>query len=235
MNPVNARNGQAFDAYAAEYDAALAQGLAVSGEEKTYFIHSRITWLARCLQRLGERPRCVLDFGCGIGSTTPYFGELPGMESVIGVDISAESLTIANQAYGSSSNQFLKFNQYQPAEQLDLAFCNGVFHHIPIPERANAVDYICRSLRRGGLFAFWDNNPWSPGARYVMSQIPFDRGAIMVSAPEARRLLKAGGFDIVRTDFLFIFPRILSWFRGLEAILSPLPLGAQYQVLCRKR
>jgi SAM-dependent methyltransferase len=235
MRSANARNGQAFDAYAAEYDSALALGLAVSGEEKTYFIRSRIVWLARCLQRLVEHPRCVLDYGCGIGATTPCFGELLGIESVIGVDVSAESLAIANQAYGSSRAQFLNFNQYRPAEQLDLAFCNGVFHHIPLPERADAVDYICRSLRRGGLFAFWDNNPWSPGARYVMSHIPFDRDAIMISAPEARRLLRAGGFDIVRTDFLFIFPRVLSWFRGLEAFLSPLPLGAQYQVLCRKR
>jgi hypothetical protein len=68
-----------------------------------------------------------------------------------------------------------------------------------------------------------------------MSRIPFDRDAITLTAGEARRLLRGAGFEIVRTDFLFIFPRVLSWCRGLEPLVARLPLGAQYQVLCRKR
>jgi hypothetical protein len=67
-----------------------------------------------------------------------------------------------------------------------------------------------------------------------MSRIPFDRDAITLSPPEARRLLRAEGFEIVRTDFLSIFPKFLRWFRALEPLVSRLPLGAQYQVLCRK-
>jgi len=47
-------------------------------------------------------------------------------------------------------------------------------------------------------------------------------------------LLRAGGFDVLRTDFLFYFPRVLRLLRGLERLLVRLPLGAQYQVLCRK-
>ena len=67
-----------------------------------------------------------------------------------------------------------------------------------------------------------------------MSRIPFDRDAIPLTPYEARHLLQAGGFEALRTDFLFIFPRMLRWFRGIEPLLSKLPLGAQYQVLCRK-
>ena len=40
------------------------------------------------------------------------------------------------------------------------------------------------ALRPGGLFAFWENNPWNPGTRLVMSRIPFDRDAITLSALE---------------------------------------------------
>ena len=80
----------------------------------------------------------------------------------------------------------------------------------------------------------WENNPWNPGTRYVMSRIPFDLDAITLTAPEARCLLEAGGFEVIRTDFLFIFPRILSWFRGIEPLVSRLPIGGQYQLLCRK-
>ncbi|MBA3439429.1 MAG: methyltransferase domain-containing protein [Pyrinomonadaceae bacterium] len=223
-----------FDQYAEDYDAALAQGLSVSGEDKSYFAQGRITWLADCLQRLGEQPKSVMDFGCGTGSSVSFLLDLTGVESVFGVDVSAKSLEVAKRTYDPDCTQFLPLSQYQPGEQIDLAFCNGVFHHIATGERATAVNYVHRSLRPGGLFALWENNPWNPGTRYVMSRCPFDHDAATLSFLEARRLLRAGGFEVLRTDFLFIFPRVLRWLRGIEPIVSKLPIGAQYQVLCRK-
>jgi SAM-dependent methyltransferase len=223
-----------FDKYAANYDVALAEGLSPSGEQKEYFSQGRIQWLADCLRQLQEQPRCVMDFGCGTGSATPLLLDLPGVESILGLDISAKSLEVAKQTYELERVRFLLFKQYQPSGQIDLTYCNGVFHHIPLSERVGAVNYVYRSLRSGGLFAFWENNPWNPGTRYVMSLIPFDHDAICVTPFEARRLLCASGFKILRTDFLFIFPKVLSWLRAIEPLVSRLPLGGQYQVLCRK-
>ena len=40
----------------------------------------------------------------------------------------------------------------------------------------------------------------------MMNRIPFDRDAITLSPPEARQLLVVGGFEILRIDYLFIFP-----------------------------
>jgi SAM-dependent methyltransferase len=128
----------------------------------------------------------------------------------------------------------LRPDEYTPDGTMDLAFCNGVFHHIAPPERTAAVDYIHRALRPGGLFAFWENNPWNPGTRLVMKRIPFDRDAVTLTSREARQLLRERGFEILRTDFLFIFPRVLRWLRGVERFVTQWPLGAQYQVLCRK-
>jgi SAM-dependent methyltransferase len=227
-------NNATFDEYASNYDAALAEGISVSGEGKEYFAKGRIQWLARCLDQMGERPANVMDYGCGTGSATPYFFESLRVRSLLGLDTSLESLKIATRNYGSEHTQFLPFSDYVPRGELDLVFCNGVFHHIPIDERHQAVDYLRRSLRPGGIFAFWENNPWNPGTRIVMKRIPFDRDAITLSAPEARRLLREGGFEVMRTDFLFIFPRVLRSLRPIEALVSRLPLGAQYQVLCRK-
>jgi SAM-dependent methyltransferase len=224
-----------FDAYAANYDAALAQGLAVSGEDKMYFARGRLAWLAACLRALGEQPTTVMDYGCGIGSATPALFASLGVTSVLGTDISPQSLAVAQRAHGSEHARFLLFDHYQPDTSLDLVYCNGVFHHIPPQERTAAVAYVARALRPGGLWSFWENNPWNPGTRYVMHCISFDRDAIPLPPPEARRLLQAGGFEILRTDFLFIFPRMLKWLRGLEAQLAGWPFGAQYQVLCRKR
>jgi SAM-dependent methyltransferase len=223
-----------FDRYAAEYDAALAQGLAVSGEDKDHFARGRVEWLAGCLARLNARPARVLDFGCGTGSATPFLLGLNGITSLIGVDVSARSLDVARREQGGAQAHFQLFTEYTPGGAVDLAFCNGVFHHIPPADRASAVQYIHRALRPGGFFALWENNPWNPGTRLVMSRIPFDRDAITLTPPEARALVRTNGFEVIETDFLFIFPRALRWLRRFEPAVASLPLGAQYQVLCRK-
>ena len=222
-----------FDAYAEDYDATLAHGLSVSGEDKDYFSQGRIAWLARSLGS-EQSPGAVMDFGCGTGSATPYFFDLLGAQSVIGIDTSARSLDVARRNHLGRQSRFVLMDDYVPDEAIDLAFCNGVFHHIPVNDRGVVVDYIYRSLKPGGWFAMWENNPWNPGTRYVMSRIPFDRDAITLTANVARRLVQAGKFEVVRTDFLFIFPRVLRRLRGIEPHISRWPIGAQYQVLCRK-
>lgn len=222
-----------FDAYAAEYDAALAHGISISGEDKNYFARCRVIWLARCLARLQKHPRTAIDFGCGIGSATPFLLNELQLDLLLGVDASPQSVAIARHRYGNAA-QFVLLAEYRPEGLFDLVFCNGVFHHIPPGDRAVAVDTVYSSLRPGGLFAFCENNPWNPGTRYVMRRIPFDQNAITLSPPTARRLLRERGFEVLRTDFLFFFPRFLAWLRSLESGLACLPMGAQYQILCRK-
>jgi SAM-dependent methyltransferase len=223
-----------FDAFAAQYDAALQQGIAASGENKDYFARGRLVGLARRLRQLQFKANRVLDFGCGTGSAAPFLLECLQAQSILGVDISEGSLQIARREHGAEKVSFQSCNAERALGSFDLAFCNGVFHHIPLAERAEAVRYVWESLRSGGLFAFWENNPWNPGTRYVMSRIPFDRDAITLSPPNARQLLTGGGFEVLRTDFQFIFPRQLAAFRPLERLVSRVPIGAQYQVLCRK-
>jgi SAM-dependent methyltransferase len=223
-----------FDAYASEYDSALAEGLSVSGETKEFFAQGRVEHLAGRLRGLQFRPGSIMDFGCGTGTNTPFLLKLNGVTSLLGVDVSESSLNIARRAIPDPRAAFSVLDQYGPDGRYDLVFTNGVFHHIPPPERAGAIDYIFRALRPGGLLVFWDNNPWNPGTRYVMSRIPFDRDAIMISAREAQGMIRTGGFDVLRTDFLFIFPKVLGFLRTLEPLLSSFPFGAQYQLLCRK-
>jgi len=223
-----------FDAYAAAYDQNLEKGLAVSGESKDFFAGGRVAWLAQVLEKLGSPCNTIMDYGCGTGSSTPYLFDVLKAAALTGIDVSEDSLAIARRTYPTLPATFLQPGHYTPAANLDLAFCNGVFHHIPPAERAGAVGFVHQSLRPGGLFSFWENNPWNPGTRWVISRIPFDRDAITLTPPEARLLLKNAGFEILRTDFLFVFPRILSWMRRFEPWLIPYPLGAQYHILCRK-
>ncbi len=175
-----------------------------------------------------------MDYGCGIGGTTPLLRELLGASHVVGLDLSECSLELARKPYGCDAISFQNLDQHAPAADVDLAYCNGVFHHIAVENRASAMEHIYRSLRPRGLFAFWENNPWNPGTRYVMARIVFDRDAVTLSAPHLKRLLRRAGFEILRTDFFFYFPRVLKALRPVESDLRRLPLGAQFQVLCRR-
>ena len=223
-----------FDVHADSYDDDLNRALAASGEDKDFFARGRVEWLAACLKRLGQPARAALDYGCGIGDTSVLLRELLGVESVVGLDVSEKSLARAQERHGGANSCFLTFSDYSPNESVDLVYFNGVFHHIPVAERYAAVDYIYRSLRPGGLFSLWENNPWNPGTRYVMSRCVFDRDAIRLTARESINRLRRRGFELVSLDYRFFFPRLLARLRILEEELTSVPLGAQYQVLGRK-
>jgi SAM-dependent methyltransferase len=223
-----------FDQYAAAYEQALSSAIAPSGETREYFAEGRVAWLKRCLEEIKQPANSLLDFGCGDGATTPLLLQALNAKSAIGVDVSAKSLEIARKRHAGERIRYEAIGEFQPSGQTDLAYCNGVFHHIPQAQRAAALAILHGALRVEGIFSFWENNPWSLATRYVMSRCAFDRDAILLSPPEARTLLLDGGFEILRTDFRFIFPRALHAFRKIEDWVYRAPLGTQYQVLCRK-
>jgi SAM-dependent methyltransferase len=223
-----------FDDYAGSYDSALNQGLSLSGEPREYFAYERVRWLAARLSDLGVHPRRVLDYGCGTGGTSPELLEQLRARNVVGVDASRESLAAARTVHADPRLQFENMADLEPSGSFEVAYCNGVFHHIEPEQRLDALGYVHRSLSAGGYFGLWENNPWNPGTRLVMRRIPFDRDAKPLTPPHARALLTRAGFEVLRTDFLFLFPRVLSALRPLEARLARFPAGAQYMVLCRK-
>lgn len=223
-----------FDAYADNYDEALSMGLSITGEPKEYYAAERVWWVAKRLAKATWPVRTVIDFGCGTGSGVPFLFDGLDAKLVHGVDVSAASLEIARTMNKRDGTTFALIEE-PIGPTFDLAFCNGVFHHIRLAERLAAARYVHDALVPGGMFALWENNPWNPGTRYIMSRVPFDRDAITMTPPETRKLLRDAGFEIVRTDFVFVFPHLLRVLRPLERLLAPLPLGGQYLVLARKR
>jgi SAM-dependent methyltransferase len=223
-----------FDADAQGYEDTLNRGLSVSGEKATFFAEARILWLAGRLRQLGFVASTTLDYGCGTGGSTPFLLDVLGAETVVGVDPSATSLEVARAKHAALRVEYRLPQEYRPNGKVDLAFCNGVFHHIPPAERTGTLAYMAACLRPGGLLAFWENNPWNPGTRYVMRRIPFDREAITMTSIEARALARSVRLEVLATDFCFFFPGVLRVLRRFERWLAPVPLGAQYLVLCRK-
>jgi SAM-dependent methyltransferase len=224
-----------FDKSARAYEALFKPWLRIAGASREYFARSRVNWLSDCLGQQGVVPKRVMDFGCGTGMSLPLLANLPGAEQVIGLDTSEESLTVARESTpGGSPIQLDTPANYLPQQDIDLVFCNGVFHHIPVAARPGAVDFIHRCLRPGGIFALWENNPWNPIHAYAMKHSQIDENAIPISPPESRRLLSSERFRVVQTDYLFFFPGYLRWLHPLEKWLAKVPLGAQYLVLAVK-
>ena len=212
----------------------MGRGLRLSGESSDYFALKRVEWLDCAITALGIKVSSVLDYGCGTGATTHLLKEALHAESATGVDVSPRLLDVARRDTSLPGVSFLHTQELQPGGQFDVVYTNGVFHHIAPGERRPVVDYVARCLRRGGLLAFWENNPWSLGARWVMSRIPFDRDAVMLSSRQASELLGSAGLRVGRVDYLFVFPHAFRFMRSIEPHLSRWPLGAQYMVLARR-
>ena len=225
-----------FDAFARDYDAQIERGLALAGETKEYFAERRAAWLANLLNQHDVAPRVILDYGCGTGTVLGCLLQSLGPERLIGVDVSTQSLKVARQtvAGGDSRVQLGTLTDVPADVTCDVAYTSGVFHHIARAERAAALEDLRRRIRPGGLLAFWEHNRRHPGTQAVVWRIALDRNAVLISAPSARRMLRNAGFEPLRTDYLFVFPRALASLRGLEPALAQWPFGAQYLVLARR-
>ena len=217
----------------AEYEHMLNQGIRLSGEDRHFFLEGRVRYLMGILP-LHFQPKRILDFGCGIGDTTSHLAAMFTEAEVIGVDEAEKAVEHAREQFGCARVRFERVESLRN-DYFDLAYVNGVFHHIPTGERIGAFNLIRRSLSSGGMLALFENNPWNPGARMVMKRIPFDRDAIMISPREAVQLVVESGFQrspLARS--LFYFPHCLAWLRATEVVLDRLLLGAQYCVLAQK-
>jgi SAM-dependent methyltransferase len=223
-----------FDDYSDNYDETLESDLRITGQGREYYARKRVLWVKNRLLQRGFMPREVLDYGCGDGSTTQIFLDELGVDSVFGTDVSVKSIQHARAKFAGANVIFFLVDSEPPRQDFEMAYCNGVFHHIPIEERFAALKYVFNILRPGGYFAFWENNPLNPGTRYLMWKTPFDRDAVPLYPVESRQLLESAGFKIEFTDYLFFFPRFLPFIVRLEPMLHRIPLGGQYLHLAHK-
>jgi SAM-dependent methyltransferase len=215
-----------------EYEALLRQGIRLSGEDRTFFVHGRVADLVAHLPR-GFRPGRVLDFGCGVGDTSRALAAAFPDANVLGVDSSAEAIAWASAHHGDARVAFAGVEAVA-GRTFDLCYLAGVLHHVRPDARRTVLETLGATLAPGGRLALFENNPWNPGTRMVMRRIPFDRDAVPVPPTEARRLLGEAGFACTSTRFLFYFPRPLRALRRFEPALAGLPLGAQYWVLATR-
>lgn len=214
------------------YGEQLARGLRLTGYPASHFAQRRIDRVREIAAEEGLNVRAVLDFGCGVGDALPLLQKaFPGAR-VIGYEPTHELRAIA--AKNATGAEILQTDELQLNAEVDLVYCNGVFHHIERAERIVAVATLARALRPGGLACIWDNSPLNPGTRLVMARIPFDRGAQLLGPQEVEVLQLSANITPVRREFHFVFPRWLRALEPLEGRLRHLPFGGQFLVVGRR-
>lgn len=122
-----------FDQYAHNYDMVLDRALAPSGEGMAYFAKGRMAWLARRLRSMCCHVDSFLDYGCGTGTAAALAFDVLGVRFYTGIDVAADCLAVATRSCAVQGARFLRLEEYKPSGDIDVAFCNGVFHHI-LPE-----------------------------------------------------------------------------------------------------
>lgn len=223
-----------FDAFAKNYDEALSKGLSVTGEGPAFYAEKRVVVTSHLIKPKRVPTERILDFGCGMGTSIPFLAEAFSPTEIVGVDVSEKILAEARARVDLTHVRLESVDQAPRDGEIDLVYCNGVFHHIKPEQRVEACQRIFDSLRPAGHFALWENNPLNPGTRLVMAKCPFDSDAMPIVPSQAAKMLTTAGFRIETVLSRFFFPRLLACLRPLEPWLSPSLLGGQYLVLARK-
>lgn len=109
----------------------------------------------------------ILDAGCGSGVGTEYLVHLNPQSQVVGIDLSAGTLAVAQERCQRSGADRVEFHQLSlfDADQLpgefDLINCVGVLHHTSDPVRG--IQALARKLAPGGflhIFVYGELGRW---------------------------------------------------------------------------
>src|SRR5205807_2879192 len=131
--------------------------------------------------------------------------------------------------FGNSSVFSNNFEQMH--HDYKIVVISNVMHHVPKTQRQQLIEQIGNRIGRSGMVVIFEHNPVNPLTRWVVNHCPFDKDVDLLMPKEVIGYLVKAHLSIWRRDYLVFFPRILSFLRGLEPLLSGLPLGAQYALI----
>lgn len=224
-----------FDALADSYHAVHKANVAMTGEDPEYFAEYKIADLARLATAISPAARTVLDFGCGIGNSIPFFRRhFPGVQLTC-ADASERSMEVARSRFpGGESFVTVGKTLPLPSGSQDLVFSACVFHHIPHEEHLHWLCELRRVTRPGGWLAIYEHNPLNPLTQWAVRTCPLDENARLVGARALRRMALLAGWSNPDAEYKVFFPAALRFARAWEGRLGRVPLGAQYRLAARR-
>ena len=225
-----------FDKFADEYHNLHQENIRITGEKPEYFAEYKIRDLRRVVNSFGVNSENILDFGMGIGNSTPFLSEYFPDANLHGVDVSEKSLAIASERY-ECLGDFLVFDGKTTTysdETFNVVFSAGVFHHVPFSEHFDLVCEVSRTLKNGGIFMIYEHNPFNPLTCHAVNTCPFDEDAVLLKPIRLRQLFQEAGMEFLLQEYRVFFPSFLALLRPIEKNLAWLPFGGQYFVVGKK-
>jgi len=230
-------NEAEFDKFADEYRNLHLTNIKASGENPEFFAEYKIKDTVLLASKSGIKgPINVLDYGCGVGNSIPFFKQhLPNCE-LTGADVSRKSLDIAEARFPGQASFIVLPGANVPFEDesFDIIFSACVFHHIPHGEHISILKDMWRTLKHNGLLVIFEHNPYNPLTVKAVNTCPFDENAVLIKPHQLINALKRANFLLIQCHYRIFFPGQLRTMRFLEPLLTWLPLGAQYYVAAHK-
>ena len=118
-----------FDEYAKNYRDVHSPNIKISGADSLYFAKYKIKYLLEFEQ---NEPLKILDIGCGDGAVEGFIHQYFPQWKTTGIDVSAESLKIA-ETKNIPNTEFKVFDGTMlpfEADTFDVVFIASVLHHI---------------------------------------------------------------------------------------------------------
>lgn len=219
-----------FDDYTANYNQLLKEGTSFFSSNEEYFARYKIDLVRKRVQRPVTR---LLEYGCGIGRNIPFLQKAFPSAVIMGSDISAASLEIA-RLDNTEVEFFLEDENAEPIKLFDLIFVAGVFHHIPLAQRAGVAKTLFTRLSPGGLLFVFEHNPFNPLTRRIVNNCPYDEDAVLLRPSELKKILGEAALLVERKAYCLFVPPSLSVLTRIESSLGWLPLGGQYWVQAKR-
>lgn len=219
-----------FDGFAQDYREIHNQNIKLSGADSDYFSEYKVKEIHRIEPQGGVKT--VLDLGCGDGNSAKFFYQYFNDVQVQGIDVSAESVAVAQQRGIPNATFSVYDGAHVPFSDnsFDICLIATVLHHIGFEHHVALMQEVRRTLKPGGRLYIFEHNPWNPVTRKVVDNCVFDKDAVLLSPPYAKRMVREAGFHQVSNSFTIFFPRSAMFrpFLPLEPFLTKIPLGGQY-------
>jgi len=147
----------------------------------------------------------VLDAGCGTGAGMAWAQNALAARTVIGVDISAQALTLRRSQPERLLAQASALQLPFRSESFDLLVCQDVVQHLPTDGAdVRALAEMRRVLRPGGLLLVRANSRLGLGQDDAARDVDFQRYTL----PELTARVQAAGFRVLRATYANALPAL---------------------------
>ena len=179
---------------------------------------------------MGTNIRSILDLGCGDGTFTSEFLEIPGVE-IVGMDPAGRAIEFASKKY--SSEPRISFTS-RSAEDLidqgnffDLVVLRGVLHHAQNPE-----EVINQAARLTNSILILEPNGLNPIMKVIEKLSPYHRAHSEKSFTKGkiRRWLLSSEFRIEKFELGVLVPyffptSLVGFMSALEPLVARIPIA----------